>query len=288
MRAREPDVADFVVLDGVNIGYEVFGEGEPTILLMPTWTLIGSRFWKAQVPYLSRHYRVITYDGPGNGRTDRTVDPEHYSVDFYLKAGIAVLDRVGADNVIVVGLSQGAEYAVALASEHPGRVKGVALVCPGLGLAPPSPERAPIWERFTKPYPPEPQGWEKYNLAYWNDHYEDFLRFFMGEIFSEEHSTKQFEDAVGWGLETRPEILEAEATRPAPPDHRAMVESLSCPVLVIHGTDDHIIPYEVGVEAARITGGKLHTMVGSGHNPLAREPVKVNLVLRDFIEQVRP
>ena len=75
MRARYPDVEGFVERDGLRIGYEVFGDGEPTILLLPTWTTIHSRFWKMQVPYLSRHYRVITIDGPGNGRSDRTLDP---------------------------------------------------------------------------------------------------------------------------------------------------------------------------------------------------------------------
>ena len=75
MRARYPDVEGFVDREGLRIGYEVFGDGDPTILLLPTWTIIHSRFWKMQVPYLSRHYRVVTFDGPGNGRSDRTIDP---------------------------------------------------------------------------------------------------------------------------------------------------------------------------------------------------------------------
>ena len=49
MRARYPDVEGFVDRDGFRIGYEVFGDGEPTILLLPTWTIIHSRFWKMQV-----------------------------------------------------------------------------------------------------------------------------------------------------------------------------------------------------------------------------------------------
>jgi pimeloyl-ACP methyl ester carboxylesterase len=78
MQARVPDHEDWVECDGVRIGYQVYGGDGPTILLLPTWTVIHSRFWKAQIPYLARHFRVVTYDGPGNGRSDRPVDSLEY------------------------------------------------------------------------------------------------------------------------------------------------------------------------------------------------------------------
>jgi pimeloyl-ACP methyl ester carboxylesterase len=75
MRALEPAESGFVERNGAQIGYEVFGEqGRPTLLLMPTWCIVHSRVWKMQVPYLARHYRVITWDGVGNGRSDRPSD----------------------------------------------------------------------------------------------------------------------------------------------------------------------------------------------------------------------
>ena len=78
MRVREPDADGFVDRDGVKLHYEVFGDGEPSLLLLPTWTIVPARFWKAQVPYLARHFRVVTYDGPGNGRSDRPLDSAAY------------------------------------------------------------------------------------------------------------------------------------------------------------------------------------------------------------------
>jgi pimeloyl-ACP methyl ester carboxylesterase len=77
MRARIADGEGFVEHDGVKIHYEIYGDAEPTILLMPSWTLIHKRFWKLQIPYLARHFRVVTYDGPGNGRSDRPWSPRH-------------------------------------------------------------------------------------------------------------------------------------------------------------------------------------------------------------------
>jgi len=68
--AREPDLEGWVERDGVTVAYKVYGDGEPTVLLMPTWSIVPSRFWKAQVPYLSRHFRVITFDGRGSGQSD--------------------------------------------------------------------------------------------------------------------------------------------------------------------------------------------------------------------------
>lgn len=54
MRAREPDLEGYVGRDGVKVGYEVFGsDREPTLLLLPTWMIVHSRCWKAQVPSLA-------------------------------------------------------------------------------------------------------------------------------------------------------------------------------------------------------------------------------------------
>ena len=41
------------------------------MFLLPTWSIIHSRHWKMQIPYLARHFRVLTFDGRGNGESDR-------------------------------------------------------------------------------------------------------------------------------------------------------------------------------------------------------------------------
>ena len=75
-RARYPDSEGFVERDGQRLFYEVYGEGEETIFLLPTWSLAHSRHWKMQIHYLARHFRVLTMDGLGNGRSDRCRDPQ--------------------------------------------------------------------------------------------------------------------------------------------------------------------------------------------------------------------
>jgi len=64
-RARYPDSSGYTQRDGVRLYYEVYGSGEPTVFLLPTWSIIHSRHWKMQIPYLARHCRVLTFDGRG-------------------------------------------------------------------------------------------------------------------------------------------------------------------------------------------------------------------------------
>lgn len=286
MRARHPDVEGFVERDGLRLGYEVFGAGEPTVLLLPTWSIFPSRFWKFQVPYLARHFRVITYDGPGSGRTGRTKDPSRYSLESYAADAVAVLDEVGAERVVAVGLSLGGAYAARLTALHPERVSGLVMVAPSIRVTEPPEDRVDSYEALFDPYPDDPDGWEKYNVHYWHHDYEDFIRFFVGRLFTERFSTKAFDDGVGWGLETTAGVLEAEARKPMPVSGSGILEGIVCPVLVIHGADDAIIGVETGEEVARITGGSLLRMEGSGHVPMVRDPVKVNLALFDFISRV--
>jgi pimeloyl-ACP methyl ester carboxylesterase len=161
------------------------------------------------------------------------------------------------------------------------------MIGPSLQLDIVRPEREAVADGLDQPYPENPQGWEKYNFAYWHDNYTDFTEFFFTEFFAEPHSTKPWEDAVGWASETGPDVLEAERRAPQPePGDREALAGLTCPVLVIHGTDDKIQAYEAGEEAARLTGGALTTLTGSGHGPHLRDPVKVNLLLRDFVARV--
>src|SRR5919198_5345732 len=135
MRARYPDQEGFVERDGVRVFYEVFGSGERTILLLPTWSIIHSRHWKAQVPYLARHARVITFDGRGNGRSDRPGNVEAYTEREFAADAVAVMDATGTERAVIVGLSAGVLWGTLLAVEHPERVEGPVFIPPAAPFA---------------------------------------------------------------------------------------------------------------------------------------------------------
>src|SRR5262245_45712043 len=128
MRARQPDRDGYVERDGVKVYYELFGAGKPTVLLLPTWSVIHSRHWKMQVPYLARPCSVRTFDGRGNGRSDRPTEPEAYAEREFAADAIAVMDATETDRAIIVGFSMGAQRGLVLAAEHPERVEGAVFI----------------------------------------------------------------------------------------------------------------------------------------------------------------
>jgi pimeloyl-ACP methyl ester carboxylesterase/predicted glycosyltransferase len=285
MRACYPDEEGFIERDGVKIGYEVFGSGSPTIVLLPTWTIIHTRFWKMQIPYLARHFRVVTFDGPGNGRSDRPLDPSAYGPLEVAQDALDVMDATGVDRAVVVALSRGTEWGLKLAAEHSDRVLGAVFI--GAAVEPRHPERAEAELHFFDPAPTDPDRWERMNVNYWAEHWDDFAEFFFSECFSEPHSTKPREDCVGWALETNPDVMLADVTRMGQPATlREWAERVTVPTFVIHGDDDHITPLAAGQAIAEQTGGELVVIEGAGHIPLARDPVRVNLLIREFVERV--
>ena len=289
-RARYPDETGFIERDGVRVAWERYGDGSPTILLLPTWSIIHGRFWKAQIAYLARHFRVVTFDGRGNGRSDRPAAAEAYSTRAFADDALAVLDATGTGTAVIVSLSMGARWALVLAASHPDRVSGAVFIGPSvrLGVAPGARKAARAAFDADRP---TYEGWDKYNRHHWRRDYRDFLEFFFAECFSEPHSTKPIEDCIGWGLETDPETLarieDAKALDEAGVDE-ALAPAVRCPVLVLHGADDRVIPLAVGERLATLSRGRLVTLAGAGHIPLARDPVAVNLAIHQFLRALEP
>jgi pimeloyl-ACP methyl ester carboxylesterase len=288
-RARYPEVEGYVERDGVRIFYEVYGDGDPTILLLPTWSIIHSRHWRAQIAYLARHFRVVTFDGRGNGKSDRPEGIAAYLEHEFVADTLAVMDATSTPSAVLAGLSCAANWMTPLAADHPERVSAAIFIGPAVPLAPGHPERA-ITARFEEELDFD-DGWAKYNRHYWQKDYLGFLEFFFAQMFCEPHSTKQIEDCVGWALETDPATL-ADTTSAmglcGREEYRDIAARISCPVLVIHGDRDLIRPHAQGAALAELTGGTLVTLEGSGHGPQARDPVRVNRLLRDFIAPPRP
>src|SRR3954465_5375274 len=103
-RARYPDDSGYVERDGVNLYYEVYGSGEPTVFLLPTWSIIHSRHWKMQIPYLARHCRVVTFDGRGNGGSDPPRGGEPYEGGGFGGEGVGVRAPPGPGGPVIVPL----------------------------------------------------------------------------------------------------------------------------------------------------------------------------------------
>jgi pimeloyl-ACP methyl ester carboxylesterase/predicted glycosyltransferase len=282
-RARYPDTDGYLDRDGVRIYYEVYGTGEPTILLFPTWELVHSRAWKGQIPYLARHARVVTFDPRGNGRSDRPAEVRAYDRRLMTDDALAVLDAVGADRVVVVCWCGAAEELL-LAAEHPERVAGLVLIAPNLELSVDPADAEGLYSFDEEPA--TLAGWGKWNRYYWLRDWPGFLEFFFTQTFTEPHSTKQIEDAIGWGMETDPQTIlrgmDAEWFIDRDNALR-LCSQVRCPTLVLQGSADAVVgPARGAAVAAAIPGARLVTLEGSGHAPHLRDPVRANLIIRDF------
>jgi pimeloyl-ACP methyl ester carboxylesterase len=221
-------------------------------------------------------------------RSTRPDDSAQYA-DWEITAdALAVLDATQTPKAAIVALSRGARWATLLAAEHPDRVSAAVFVAPAMTIGD---------VKFNRDIYPfravldTEEGWAKFNEHFWRKDYPAFTGFFPTKIFTEPHSTKAIEDFTGWMGETTGEVAIATFTSPNRTngnDLPELIRQIRCPVLVIHGDEDEVVPYDTGANLAELTGGRLFTIVGGGHAPTVRDPVQVNLRLREFIQPAPP
>jgi pimeloyl-ACP methyl ester carboxylesterase/predicted glycosyltransferase len=287
MRAKLPSEAGFVERDGVRIHYEIYGDGPQTMVFIPPWAIVHSRVYKAQLPYFSEHFRCITWDGRGNGQSDRPAEVSAYSLDNYVADALAVMDATNAGHAVLVGLSFGGMLASALAAHHPERVKAAILVGTITSIGPAN--HPYLANKHFGAKQQGFEGWNKFNKEYWLANYPDFAEHFLRHMQSEPHSTRQIEEGIGWARDTSGDVLvktvEARTIPPRFDVSEAMYRKIQCPVLVIHGEDDQIQHCARAKAVAEIVGAELVTIPGGGHNPLGRIPAKINTLIVDFLDR---
>jgi pimeloyl-ACP methyl ester carboxylesterase len=264
--------------DGVGIAWRRYGSGDPTVVFVPTWNLVDARVSRHQVSFLVSRASVITYDPRGAGASDRP--SSGYGFEQHLADALAVLDHAGVERAIVITASRGINPAVLLAARYPDRVQGLVAVAPYMDFDPEVDQE--FWHELDS-Y----AGWDKYNAAHWRKDLPDFVRFFMGEVFTEPDSEATIEEVVGIALDASPEALIQQEREQdwtlAPP----LLGSVACPTLLIHGADDHTTPLAVAESiAAVIPGARLVVLAGAGHRPDVRSPEIVNPLLGEFLDSL--
>jgi len=289
--ARRPDLAGLATSpDGARIAWEAYGQGRPTIVLLPSAPIVHSRQWKGQIAYLSRHWRVVSYDGRGNGLSDRPSEPEAFEDDRFLGDLVAVLDATATERAVLVGLcTDGVWRSVRLAAEQPDRVLGIVAFATGVPrLTPAQPHYLEFGPRFHDPAD-RYDGWAKLNQHHWQRDYRDWLEFFFGQMIREPHSSKAIEDAVDWGLDVSLDSILAENEadfRFSSEQLETTCRSVRCPMLIVHGTDDQCQLPARSERLAELTGAPLVLVEGAGHMIPGRHPVLANLLIRDFVRSL--
>ena len=265
----EPAHEGFVDREGVRLWYAVWGDTGPWLAFAPPYQVVHSALLKACVPYLSQHYRVVTTDGRGCGRSDRPGGQQHYSFQHYFDDFVAVLDAAGATRVALVGISAAAMTVLRLAAEQPERVTHVITAggyADTIASTPAHVERVQAESRRM------------------HDDWPGYLDAFMAGIFNEPHSTKPYEDGVGYGWATTPEVLQWSFRGWQDVDVREQARQVRCPTLVIHGECDARVSVARGQAIHDLVpGAQMLTVGAGGHVPAARDPVMFNRAVREFV-----
>ena len=267
------------------------GRGRPTVLFVPIDSCVQSRAWKAQVPYLAQHYRVVTIDPRGNGRSDRPTDPAEYGDLDFVADTVAVMDAAGVDRAVLVGICVSAWQAMLVASLHAERVQGVVAIGPWLyDDTPPLPFRAEAAAHFEDELP-SLRGLDDGQPALPPDGLAGVLR-----VLLRPDAVRTALDQAAGGhprvdrRHDRAGAARGPGRRQVPRrtwrTRRRCCARSTQPVLVIRGTEDRCQPLGRAEKLAAWTGGELLELEGSGHLPMARDPITVNRAIKGFVDRV--
>jgi pimeloyl-ACP methyl ester carboxylesterase len=295
MRAREPDFDGFVERDGVKVFYEVFGNEHDTTICFPPGNPLGhGRGWGSAVPMLARSHRVVVIDPRGNGRSDRPTDPDAYGIGESAKDAFTVLDAVGVDQAVLVGLSMGAVPPVLMSVMAPERVAGMVLIGAGLPVAPPYDPGHMNAEHYRAPIG-DYTGFERVNRAFMVERYPEMVDTWMRICITEPHEHYAIEKAVRYALDSDGESVARMYDRTifdggTPEETGAVLRDIcskvACPVLVICGSEDQVTVLEWSEALHELFGWDLLVLEGSGHVP--SEPIRINLAIRELADRVLP
>ena len=281
-RARYPDESGYVERDGVRVFYEVYGSGEPTILLLPTWALIHSRHWKMQIPYLARHGRVVTFDGRGNGRSDRPQGAEAYAIREFVADTLAVMDATATERAVLLGVSCAALWGSC-------SQRSIRSASP----APPSSGRRSRWRRRCPSAPsiPSTSGSIPTKVG------RSTTCTTGCRTIGTSSSSSSGSASRSRTRRSRSRTPSAGRSRRPPKCSRTTTPASTCRSAATSGAlrarslsgSRHArrrgrTPLaRAGRALAEATGGQLVTLRGTGHFPQARDPVVINLLVQDFV-----
>lgn len=254
--------------DGLGIHYEVVGEGR-TILLLHGF-LFSTEMWAKQVGELSRHYRVISVDFRGHGRSSRVTKP--FTLYDLVSDVVAVLDRCDEEKAVWIGLSMGGMVAMRAAIVVPEAVEAMVLLDT-------SSEREPRMSRFR--YRAMANGARFFGLKRFVPSVSKILfgstsrreQPVMVDRWKEKLSALDLR-SVRHGLEA---LVRRDSVTP-------LLHEIDVPTLVLVGGEDQATPPVFSKKLAEgVSGARLEVIPGAGHMSPLERPKRVLDLIVEFL-----
>ena len=258
--------------DGIALSVVVDGDGEP-LLLIPGLGAGRSAFIPI-LPDLARAHRVITFDPRGIGESEGVGNT---TLTAMAADVVAVLDAVDVAAAAVFGASMGGLVAQHLVVDHPARVADLILAAasPGgdAGVDPRPEDQAALLGKGART--PE----EAYRMACTVLYSPQFQR--ARPDFIEAQVRERALHPV------RPRVFSAQFNAMWQPDDSfKRLASVSVPTLILHGTDDVVIPFEnARILARQIPGAQLRPFEGCGHLFFHERPAETARVVTEHLRR---
>ncbi|MBW2409448.1 MAG: alpha/beta hydrolase, partial [Deltaproteobacteria bacterium] len=255
----------------VKIWYEIHGEGEPTLIMVPGLQIIHSEVFKRHyVSFLSRHMRVITLDLRGSGKSDRP--DEGYDLKSYAEDIQAVVEDADLGQFAMLGVSGGAPTCIEYYTNHPDHVSQLILL-----------------NGYAKMIRSEayPQGMPEKTLngalKIWQDQPEDMLKVFIELIFSEKYTLRGKELYWQWAHETLPKIWAKGFSTFTSLNVGEYLADIDLPVMIIASENDqNVFPSASDYLHQEIEHSELKIISDAGHG-CARTWPQVGRTIKDFL-----
>ncbi len=257
--------------DGVEIAYEVQGEGAPLVLLEGLG--YGRWMWRYQVPDLPSRFRLLMVDNRGIGNSTPLAAP--YTVEAFARDALAVLDAEGVEQAHVLGVSMGGFIAQAMAALAPKRCGRLVLVSTSPGGPRSLPMPQATWNELIREVPGESA----------RDHLRRTMALAFTEAFARDRSA-EFEALLDVRL-TQPQgpdqwMFQASSSRDFDATHSD--RRLELPALVIAGTEDRVLPWTNALLLHKaIPRASLLLFRGQNHLLFMERPAEFNAAVVGFL-----
>lgn len=279
------EIADaFIDVAGNRIHYLIAGQTGPVVVLLHGGGIDSARLsWELLMPELAATHRVIAPDFPGFGESDKPDAP--YSLDYYIRFLGDFLRAMQIEKVRLAGISMGGGVALGFTLSSPACVEKLVLV-DSYGL-----QRSASFHKLSYLFVRMPGV----NALSWS---------LMRRRSMVRASLKSLLHRSGTLTEGLVEKAMAEVLRPgagkawmAFQNHEVLwsglrtsymdrVKEITVPVLIVHGTQDNLVPRDASQEAhVRIPGSRLHWVDGAGHWPQRDHPKDFNRAVIRFLNE---
>ncbi|GAB3864101.1 hypothetical protein GCM10028801_32840 [Nocardioides maradonensis] len=290
-RTIEPTRSGRCERGGVELAWEVFGDGARTVVLLPPWNLQDSRVWRLVIGCLWPGFTVLTFDPPGNGRSSPSPDPARHTPAALTADTLAVMDAAGIDRAVAVAHSRSCQALLLLAAHHADRIAGAAFLGPFIPYTRSvlrlltSPALRPAFERPSVVH----SGWARLNAPYIRSHPRAFSRWFMRKALSAPHSEWIIDTACERAADADLESMIAALRAPVLRSRKVLdglARQVSVPVVVVTGTEDEVTPHADAVWLADATRGELVTLPGADHCPHGRKVATTAAAIQALADRV--